>query len=190
MTFSSIASPSWLRCAALTACFGICACGSTQTNPQSPETSSPSTTTVTSAPDFSIDLTTGDRYRLSEHVGKDVIVIDFWTTFCVPCVAVLQHLQGLHERYKDKGLSILAVAMDPPETAGQIKTFTRSHNLTFPVAHDVDSQITNMYNKKTVAPYQVLIGKDGRIIKRRESYQPGDEAGMEADIKAALGVKD
>jgi peroxiredoxin len=141
------------------------------------------------APDFAVDLTTGDTFRLAEHLGKEVVVIDFWTTFCVPCVAVLQHLEELQNKYKDKGLVVLGVAMDPPETAGQIGPFIRSHGLRFPIAHDINSQVTNLYNKKTAAPYQVLIGRDGQIIKRRETYQPGDEVGMEADVVAALGQR-
>lgn len=140
------------------------------------------------APDFSVDLVTGDTFRLSDHLGKDVIVIDFWTTFCQPCVGALQHLEHIYEAKKGKGLVVLAVAMDPPDTAGQVVPFVKSHKLTFPVAHDLQSRVTDLYNKKSLAPYQVLIGRDGRIVKQRESYQPGDEKGMEADIDLALSI--
>jgi len=140
-----------------------------------------------SAPDFTVELLSGDTFRLSDHLGKDVVVIDFWATFCVPCLAVLKHLQELHDKYKDKGLVVLGVSLDPPETAGQIQPFVRSRNLTYPIAHDINSQVANLYNKKGSAPYQVLIGRKGDVIKRRESYQPGDEAGMEQEIVAALG---
>ena len=85
------------------------------------------------------------------------------------------------------GLVVLGVSLDPPETAGQIQPFVRSRNLTYPIAHDVNSQIANLYNKKGSAPYQVLIGRSGNVIKRRDSYQPGDEVGMEQEIVAALG---
>ena len=141
------------------------------------------------APDFSITLTDTDTFHLSDHLGKDVIVIDFWATYCTPCMSVMHHLEGLHKRFGDKGLVILAVAMDPPESAGQIVPFIRSHDFTFRVAHDINSEITQLYNKKSSAPYQVLIGRDGKVLKVRDAYHPGDEVGMEADILAALGVK-
>jgi len=140
-----------------------------------------------SAPDFTVELIDGETFRLSDHLGKEVVVIDFWATFCVPCLAVLKHLQELHDKYKDKGLVVLGVSLDPPETAGQIQPFVRSRNLTYAIAHDVNSQIANLYNKKGSAPYQVLIGRAGHVIKRRETYQPGDEVGMEQEIAAALG---
>jgi peroxiredoxin len=149
----------------------------------------PSKASQSKAPDFSVDLLTGDTFRLSDHLGKEVIVIDFWTTFCQPCVGALQHLEHTYQAKKGQGLVILAVAMDPPDTAAQVAPFVRSHKLTFPVAHDIQSRVTDLYNKKSLAPFQVLIGRDGRIIKLRESYQPGDEVGMAADIDAALAAK-
>ena len=132
---------------------------------------------------------TGETFRLSEHLGKSVIVLDFWTTFCQPCLPVLQHLEHTYQAKKDQGLVVLAVAMDPPDTAGQVVPFVRARKLSFPVANDTQSRVTDLYNKKSLAPFQVLIGRDGRILKQRESYQPGDEAGMNADIEAALAAK-
>jgi peroxiredoxin len=164
---------------------GLAACGASQAQGQGAAQSG-AESSASMAPGFTIDLTSGDGFRLADHLGKDVVVIDFWATFCVPCVAVLQHLEEMHKKYKDKGLVVLGVTMDPPETAGQIGPFVRSHNLNFAIAHDINSQITNLYNKKAAAPYQVLIGRDGQILKRRETYQPGDEVGMEAEIVAAL----
>jgi peroxiredoxin len=163
---------------------GLAACG-----PQEPASDASRASSATRAPDFSIDLVNGETFRLSEHLGKEVIVIDFFTTFCQPCVGALQHLQASYTKDQPQGLVVLAVAMDPPDTSGQIVPFVRSHKLTFPVAHDAQSRVTDLYNKKSLAPFQVLIGRDGRIIKQRESYQPGDEVGMEQDIQVALGNK-
>ena len=141
---------------------------------------------VEKAPEFSIDLLTGEQFKLGDHLGKEVIVIDFWTTFCQPCVGSLAHLNEIYKKHKDKGLVVIAVSMDPPDTAGSVTPFVRSHNLVMPAAHDVNSNVTNLYNKKSTAPFQVLIGRDGRIIKQRESYQPGDDAAIEHDIEVAL----
>lgn len=141
------------------------------------------------APDFTVDTLTAETFRLSDHLGKRVIVIDFWTTFCVPCLPALAHLEEFYEKYKAQGLIVLGVSMDPSDTAGNVPSFVRAHKLTFPVAHDTNSRVTDLYNKKSSAPYQVLIGRDGKILKQRDVYQPGDEVGMEADIKAALAAK-
>jgi peroxiredoxin len=144
---------------------------------------------VDTAPDFAIDLTSGEAFRLRDHLGKKVIVIDFWTTFCNPCVGSLTHLNTLYKKHKDAGLVVLAVSMDPPDTAGNVIPFLRSRGLEMPAAHDVNSTVTNLYNKKSTAPFQVLIGRDGRIVKQRESYQPADDAAIQQDIETALAAK-
>ncbi|MCS6900574.1 MAG: TlpA disulfide reductase family protein [Myxococcales bacterium] len=144
---------------------------------------------VDSAPDFTIDLTTGETFRLRDHLGKKVIVIDFWTTFCNPCVGSLTHLNALYKKHKDNGLVVLAISMDPPDTAGNVIPFLRSRGLEIPAAHDINSTVTNLYNKKSTAPFQVLIGRDGRILKQRESYQPADDAAIQQDIETALAAR-
>lgn len=141
------------------------------------------------APDFQVALLDGGTFRLSEHTGKHVVVLDFWTTFCQPCIGALHHLETIYEGHKGEGLVVLGVSMDPPDTASAVGPFVRSHNLTFPVAHDVQSRITDLYNKKSAMPFSVIIARDGQIMKVRESFQPGDEAGMEQDVKTALSIK-
>jgi peroxiredoxin len=141
------------------------------------------------APDFQVDLLEGGKFRLSEHYGKDVVIIDFWTTFCQPCIGALRELEAIYEKRKGDGLVVLGVSMDPPDTASAVGPFVRSHKLSFPVAHDVQSRIIDLYNKKSAMPYSVIIGRDGRILKIRESFQPGDEAAMEKDIDLALSAK-
>ena len=172
---------------AFAACAAV-ACGGASTQ-QPNDASRAATSGGPSAPDFTIDTIDGNQFHLADHVGKDVVVIDFWTTFCQPCIGALHHLEKMYEQHKGQGFVVLGIAMDPPETAGQVGSFTRSHGLTFPVAHDAQSRVTDLYNKKSSAPYQVLIGRDGRILKIRESFQPGDEVGMEQDVETALLAK-
>jgi len=176
--------------AAAMGALAVAGCGASQAAAPGAKSDVPSAGPKTGmAPGFTIDLIDSETFRLEEHLGKDVVVIDFWATYCTPCMSVMHHLEGLHKRFGDKGLVILAVAMDPPESAGQIVPFIKTRGFSFRVAHDVNSLITQLYNKKSSAPYQVLIGRDGKVLKVRDAYHPGDEQGMEADILAALGVK-
>ncbi|MCC6648449.1 MAG: TlpA family protein disulfide reductase [Polyangiaceae bacterium] len=166
---------------ATAALLALAACG-----PSGQQAASPIKAAGATAPDFTVDLLGGETFRLADHKGE-VVVVDFWTTFCQPCVGSLLHLQKAYEARRAKGLVVLGVSMDPPETAATVVPFVRSHGLTFPVAHDQQSRVTDLFNKKSSAPYSVLIGRDGKILKIRESFQPGDEAGIDADLDAALG---
>ncbi len=170
------------RALALTFALGLAACASAGGQPTTAGGGK-------KAPDFSIQTTSGKSFRLADHLGKDVVVVDFWTTFCQPCVGSLMHLEEVYKKRKADGFVVIGVSMDPPETAGQVVPFVKSHDITFPMAHDADSRVTELYNKKSSAPYSVLIARDGTILKIREAFQAGDEPSIDADIDAALSVK-
>lgn len=141
-----------------------------------------------SAPDFTLRDTNGRDVRLSDFRGKTVIVLDFWATWCVPCEAALPHMEALHKKYADKGLTVLGIAMDDSQTVAQVPSFAQRYSLSFPVLLDEESKVVQLYNPKRTAPYQVLIGKDGRIAKERQGYNAGDEKFVEADVLSLLKV--
>jgi peroxiredoxin len=139
------------------------------------------------APDFTARDVDGKTFRLSDHLGKRVILLDFWATFCEPCKAEFPHLGDLYARQKDKGLLVLGVAMDGPESSAEVPAFVKRHDVSFPVVLDDDSRIASLYDPKKSMPLSVLIGRDGRISVVREGYNPGDEKLVEADVAKALG---
>ena len=73
--------------------------------------------------DFALRDLDGNTVRLSDHIGEKVILVDFWATWCVPCVKELPHFQRFHETYADKGLLILAITVDGPETVAMVRPF-------------------------------------------------------------------
>jgi len=141
----------------------------------------------TVAPDFTAAAVDGKTFRLSDHLGKSVVLLDFWSTFCEPCKAEFPHLQALYDEQKGKGLLVVGVAMDGPETVADVHAFVKRFELGFPVVTDEDSRIASLYDPKKSMPFSVLIDRSGRIIRVREGYNPGDEKLVSADVLAALG---
>jgi peroxiredoxin len=167
----------------------LCACGSAQsTAAPSTEGSSESSAAGTLAPDFTGRDITGKTFRLSDHLGKDVVLLDFWSTFCEPCKAEFPHLRAMYEVQRTKGLLVVGVAMDGPETVADVPSFVKRFELDFPVVTDEDSRIASLYNPKKSMPLSVLIDKGGRIVAVREGYAPGDEKLVAADVDKALGA--
>jgi peroxiredoxin len=82
----------------------------------------------------------GNRFRLSEHRGN-VIVLNFWATWCPPCVEEMPSLQKLHERLGDKGLEVVAVSVD--ESPEDIEAFSEQHGLSFTILHDRQSEVSH-----------------------------------------------
>jgi peroxiredoxin len=142
----------------------------------------------TTAPDFSARTVDGSTFRLSDHFGREVVLLDFMATFCEPCKAELPHLRAMYDENKAKGLLVVGVAMDGPETTADVPAFVRRFELDFPVVLDDDSTIASQYDPRKSMPFSVLIDRSGRIAKVREGYNPGDEKLVEADVERALAA--
>jgi thiol-disulfide isomerase/thioredoxin len=97
---------------------------------------------------------------LAAHVGKDVIMLDFWATWCGPCVQAMPEVDGVAEKFADRGLVFYAVNV--AEDAETIKEFLKTSKLEVPVAMDADGKITESYGVEGI-PQTVLIGKDGKV---------------------------
>ncbi|HEY5377667.1 MAG TPA: TlpA disulfide reductase family protein [Polyangiaceae bacterium] len=137
-------------------------------------------------PDFELSTVDGHSERLSEHLGKEVVLLDFWATFCEPCLAGMPHLDALYRQHKSEGFVVLGIDIDGPDSIAQVKTTVSKLGVSFPILLDQETRVVALYNPKTSAPYSVLIGRDGRILKKQEGYTTGDAAAVERDVVAAL----
>src|SRR5207247_1009810 len=85
------------------------------------------------APDFQLDALDGSTVRLGDHLGREVVLLDFWATFCEPCLAAMPHLDALYRRQKARGFLVLGVSIDGPETLAQVRATASRLGVTFPV---------------------------------------------------------
>jgi peroxiredoxin len=138
------------------------------------------------ASDFSARDIDGKTVRLSNYLGKQAILLNFWQTWCEPCVAEFPHLRKMYEANKDKGFVLFGVAMDGPETVANVPAFAKRNQLNFPVLLDEDSHVAAVYNPKKSAPLSVLIDKTGKIAVIREGYNPGDEEYLAKEVAKVL----
>ncbi len=143
-------------------------------------------TSAQNAIDFSLKNLEGQTVRLKDYIGKNVILIDFWATWCVPCVKELPHFQEFHNKYREQGLLVLAITVDGPETVALVKPFMERYKYTFPVLLDIESRVIALYNPRVIMPYTLLIDRQGRIRYVHQGYSPGDEKGIEEELLKLL----
>jgi peroxiredoxin len=139
------------------------------------------------APDFELRSLDGNNVRLADHFGKDVVLVDFWATYCQPCLVALPHLDELYKKYKGRGFVVLAVAIDEAALGSRVRVEAAKLRLSFPVLLDPETEVVARYNPKSSAPYSVLVGRDGRILSRREGYTVAERDVLEGEVLAALG---
>jgi peroxiredoxin len=167
----------------------VVACGSSGGDSKTASDSTASApASGTLATDFSAQDTNGATLHLSSYLGKNVIVIDFWATWCQPCLEEMPHLRRLYEANKARGLVVIAVSMDGPETVAEVPSFAQRNRLTFPVVLDEDSHVASIYNPRKAAPLTAIIDRSGKVVLVHEGYNPGDEQLLAAEVEKALNA--
>ena len=135
---------------------------------------------VQPARDFAVATTDQRQLRLSDLRGK-VVFLNFWATWCKPCEAEMPSMERLWQRYKERGLVVLAVSTDADGSA-VVAPFVAKHRLTFPVGLDPRMQVS--------ALYQVWALPSTFIIDRKGNRALFANGPREWDGKAALAVFD
>ena len=71
------------------------------------------------------------RFEIKNHLNKGPVVIAFWATWCKPCRKELPAIKEVYEKYKDQGLTILAISIDSPRSLSKVKTFVKKSDLPY-----------------------------------------------------------
>jgi peroxiredoxin len=114
------------------------------------------------APDFSLPNLEGRRLNLSAYRGN-VVLLDFWATWCVPCREEIPHFVDLQNKYRDRGLQIIGVSMDDgPEP---VRDFYQRFKMNYPVVMG-NARIGELYGGVLGLPIAFVVGRDGRVYSK------------------------
>jgi thiol-disulfide isomerase/thioredoxin len=120
---------------------------------------------------------------LSQHLGKDVILLDFWATWCKPCLMAMPEVEQIANDFQDRGLVFYSVNVgEDPDT---VKEFLAQNKLDIPVAMDFDGQIQAMYQAFDL-PHTIVIGKDGTMQVDHRGYWKGFGERLRKEVEALL----
>ena len=111
------------------------------------------------------------------------MLINFWATWCKPCVEELDALSDVYENWrKESGIRIIAISIDDARNASKIKAFVNSKDWPFEVYNDNNGDLRRAMNVSNI-PHSFLINKQGEIVYEHTSYTSGDEAQVYEEIK-------
>jgi thiol-disulfide isomerase/thioredoxin len=131
------------------------------------------------APAWTLKTFDGKPVSLEQFRGK-VVLLDFWGTFCIPCVKALPELQALHTKYGARGFAVVGVTVD--DRPAMVEKATKRARVTYPIVQATPA-VWSAY-KVNALPSLVLVGRDGKIVRRFGGE--ADKAGMLATIEQAL----
>ena len=136
------------------------------------------------APAFQLSGRGGKTIDLSQFKGQ-VVMINFWATWCVPCRTEMPLLEDIYKKYKPMGFTMLGVNVEPKtgDPEGWLSKLPKP--VTFPVAFDVDSKVSKLY-KVAGMPTTVFIDRKGNVREVHKGYKPGDEDYYLTQIRSML----
>lgn len=135
------------------------------------------------APDFTLKTIDGKDFSLSTLKGKTVL-INFWATWCSPCVDELPSMNKLYLKYKQNGFEVVAVGLD--SSPAKVKKFVAKNPLDFIVLLDPDKRVAKKLYKVIAQPTSYLINSEGKVIRRYFGEVDWSDISVQKEIHGLL----
>ena len=139
-------------------------------------------TTPQAAPDFALPARDGGDVRLSELKGQ-VVMINFWATWCGPCRQEMPLLQQLHAKYEPLGFTLLGVNVESDSVAAQ--SWLKAVPVTFAILFDRSNEVAGRFGVEGM-PSTVFVDRAGNVRYVHRGYKPGDEAKYADTIRSLV----
>ena len=134
------------------------------------------------APNFTLKSLDGKNLKLSEMRG-DVILINFWASWCGPCRQEMPLLNSLHKKYEPLGFTVLGVNVE--ENTDDARGFLSNFPVDFPVLLDNKNKVSKQYDVVAM-PTTVVVDRDGNMRFLHKGYKPGDEKAYRQMVKKLI----
>lgn len=116
----------------------------------------------------------GDKVTLQELKGQNFTILDFWATWCQPCVKSIPELIKINNEYREKGVQLIGVNTDGPRNLSKVEPFVNSMGINYPIIMDTDQDLMREFGVAAM-PTLLIINGEGEIVFAHEGYRPGDE---------------
>jgi len=134
------------------------------------------------APAFTLASKGGREVNLAQYKGQ-VVMINFWASWCGPCRQEMPLLEDIYKKYNKLGFTLLGVNVEPDSKAAD--DWLKQTPVSFPVLYDKDSKVSRLYDVSGM-PSTVIIDRKGNLRYLHHGYKPGDEGEYLSSIRALI----
>ncbi len=135
------------------------------------------------APDFTLRTMDGEPFTLSKNLHKGPIILHFWATWCLPCMAEMKAMKTALEARKQTNLQVLSVSVDDNKTSAKVKGHVRARKYPFTILMDDEKKVYDAFQVAN-CPQLFLLDKDGSIVYSHTGFTNGDEKQLMARLDA------
>jgi thiol-disulfide isomerase/thioredoxin len=120
--------------------------------------------------------------------GEKLTLIDFWASWCKPCLKAIPELNKIYAEYKSKGVEIIGINCDGPRSVAKVAPLSQSLQIKYPVLLDINSEVMNNLGLQAF-PTLLLVNSEGSIVWTHEGYVTGDAEIIISEIEKNLENK-
>lgn len=125
------------------------------------------------APAFKLPARGGQEIALDQYKGQ-VVMINFWATWCGPCRQEMPLLESLHQKYRKAGFTLIGVNVEPDSKAAEEWLQKQKTPVSFPILFDTESKVSALYGVEGM-PSSIIIDRQGKVRVIHQGFRPGDE---------------
>lgn len=138
--------------------------------------------------DFKLKDANNKYTKYSSLKGEKLTIIDFWATWCKPCIQAVPKLNKIYKTYKDRGVALIGINTDSPRNSAKVKGFIKTYRMAYPVLRDPNSEVAKMFDVSGYPTLLILDEKDN-VVFTHVGFRPGDEKKIEKEIEKLLNAK-
>jgi len=137
---------------------------------------------------FQLKTLDNETRSFADLKGEKLTLIDFWATWCKPCLKAIPELNKIYDVYKSKGVEIIGINCDGPRSVAKVAPLSKSLQIKYPVLLDINTEVMNDLGLQAY-PTLLLVNSDGKIVWTHEGYVNGDAEIIIAEIEKNLNAR-
>ena len=129
--------------------------------------------------------TDGEDQKIGDLKGK-VVILDFWATYCPPCLEEIPHLNELQTKYKEKGFEVIGLHVGGEEDRPRVPDFAKKLSINYTLASPEDALVGFVFQNDSAIPQTIVLDREGKLVERFVGYDLKIKNDLEKAIEKAL----
>ena len=129
----------------------------------------------------------GSVQKLKDFPGK-VVILDFWATYCPPCIEEIPHLMGLRDRYRDD-LVLIGLHVGGEEDRPKVPEFVEKLKIDYPLATPEDALTQFIFGQETAIPQTAIFDRNGKLVKKIVGFSPEIKKQLDAAVEQTIAQR-